>query len=156
MPPVAKAELTRPFASSSNRGRQLCVCRPSAAETRQTRPPTSVDLEEVARRGQSEAGHLLLDHRSWRLCIESRLRFTKGIQYYTLASSIYYYSVCACQHIHINSFVSAPLNATKIAVMKCIHGMAESFILAPRLAPRSVFYGHNRIEEPERSRVTTS
>ena len=38
--------------------------------------------------------------------------------------SIYIYiynSVCACRHIHINSFVSVPLNATKIAVMKCIH-----------------------------------
>ena len=30
-------------------------------------------------------------------------------------------SVCACRHIHINSFVSEPLNATQIDVMKCIH-----------------------------------
>ena len=32
-----------------------------------------------------------------------------------------YNSVCACWHTHINSSVSAPLNATKIAIMKGIH-----------------------------------
>ena len=32
-----------------------------------------------------------------------------------------YNSVCVYRHIHINFFVSVPLNATKIAVMTCIH-----------------------------------
>ena len=38
-----------------------------------------------------------------------------------------YYSVFICWHIAINSFASAPLNATKIAVMKVSHGRVVMF-----------------------------
>ena len=34
---------------------------------------------------------------------------------------IFYNSVCTCRHTNLNSSASAPLNATKIAVMKVSH-----------------------------------
>ena len=64
-------------------------------------------------------------------------------------------SVCACRHI--NSFVSAPLNATKIVGMKRIHlrmvmvnpeffifdlQVLKKAIFFREVTPRSLFYGH--------------
>ena len=44
-----------------------------------------------------------------------------GAHRHNMGRKSIYNSVCACRHTHINSSVSAPLNAMIIAVMKRIH-----------------------------------
>ena len=82
---------------------------------------------------------------------------------------IYIYTLYIIQFVRVGtytSFVSAPLNAMEIAVMKCIHWWPA--VVGPELlcsiykcwkgdffvVPHSVCYGHNfSLEEPERSHV---
>ena len=54
--------------------------------------------------------------------VEELLRTTGGVarSFYRL-NLYYYYSDCARRHNHTNCSVSAPLNATTIAVMEGIH-----------------------------------
>ena len=56
-----------------------------------------------------------------------------------------YNSVCGCRHIHINinSFVSTPLNITKIAVMKCI--IWQKAMVTPAFYIRSISVEKNKI-----------